>query len=318
MFSTIRGSIQRQVASTARAFSTTTTASQPRTWLPIASAALAATGMSAYYFSTSSASAESAKAALNGDNQWVDLKLVEAKDLSKNTKAFRFALPSDEYVLGLETAGCVLTKFTGANGKPVIRPYTPVSDPAQKGYVEFVIKVYQEGNMSKHIFGLKPNDTLAFKGPIQKYKWTPNLHKQIGLLGAGTGITPLYQLMHAIDSNPEDKTKVTLFYGNLTDEDILIKDKLDAIAKKKPDQFKIHYFIDKPTSNWEGNTGYITKDYLAANLFSPKEDNVKVFVCGPPPFYKAVSGNKVSPTDQGELTGSLAELGFTKDQVFKF
>lgn len=51
----------------------------------------------------------------------------------------------------------------------------------------------------------------------------------------------------------------------------------------------------------------------------PKEgDKVKIFVCGPPGLYKAISGGKKSPSDQGELEGYLKELGYSKDQVYKF
>lgn len=35
-------------------------------------------------------------------------------------------------------------------------------------------------------------------------------------------------------------------------------------------------------------------------------------------MYKAISGNKVSPKDQGELSGILAELGYKAEDVFKF
>jgi cytochrome-b5 reductase len=43
-----------------------------------------------------------------------------------------------------------------------------------------------------------------------------------------------------------------------------------------------------------------------------------VYVCGPPGMMASVSGNKKSPSDQGDLTGILADMGFTKEQVFKF
>lgn len=64
--------------------------------------------------------------------------------------------------------------------------------------------------------------------------------------------------------------------------------------------------------------GMITKDLLKTVLPEPKTDNVKVFVCGPPGLYKAISGGKKSPTDQGEVEGYLKELGYSKDQVYKF
>jgi NAD(P)H-flavin reductase len=41
-------------------------------------------------------------------------------------------------------------------------------------------------------------------------------HDAVGLIAGGTGITPCYQLIKAIFKNPNDKTKVTLVYGNVT------------------------------------------------------------------------------------------------------
>ena len=35
-------------------------------------------------------------------------------------------------------------------------------------------------------------------------------------------------------------------------------------------------------------------------------------------MYKAISGGKKSFSDQGEVTGALGELGYNKDEVFKF
>lgn len=44
----------------------------------------------------------------------------------------------------------------------------------------------------------------------------------------------------------------------------------------------------------------------------------KIFVCGPPSMVKALSGEKKSPADQGELTGMLAKLGYAPAQVYKY
>ena len=50
----------------------------------------------------------------------------------------------------------------------------------------------------------------------------------------------------------------------------------------------------------------------------PEEENIKVFVCGPPGLCKSISGEKKSPQEQGELQGYLKELGYKEDQVYKF
>lgn len=71
-----------------------------------------------------------AKAALTGGDQgFIGLRLESVENINHNTKKFRFALPEDDQVSGLKVASAILTKFKEPNmEKPVIRPYTPVSD----------------------------------------------------------------------------------------------------------------------------------------------------------------------------------------------
>lgn len=68
------------------------------------------------------------KALTGGDQGFVSLKLDNVENVNHNTKKFRFKLPEDDMVSGLEVASAILTKFKPEGGKPVLRPYTPVSD----------------------------------------------------------------------------------------------------------------------------------------------------------------------------------------------
>lgn len=273
----------------------------------------------AYYYTTLNGQSiynETGKTFTN-PNEWIDLKLKDSVSVGQNSKKLIFELKDANDVSGLVNASCLLTKFVTPKGNNVIRPYTPISDVDQKGIIEFLVKKYEGGKMSSHIHDLKPNDTLSFKGPVVKWKWEPNQYKSIDLIGGGTGITPLYQLLHEITKNPQDNTKVNLYYGSINKEDILMKPELDAIADNHKDQVNIVYFLDQAPPNWSGETGFITKDYLQKHLPGPSKDS-KVFICGPPGLYKALSGMKNSPTDQGEVSGALAELGYTKEHVYKF
>ena len=128
----------------------------------------------------------------------------------------------------------------------------------------------------------------------------------------------MYQLIRAIFKNPSDKTKVTLVFGNLSEPDILLKPELQDLENTYPNRFRAFYVLDHPPEGWMQGSGHITKELLKTVLPEPKEANVKVFVCGPPGLYKAISGAKKSPADQGELTGMLKELGYSKEQVYKF
>jgi cytochrome-b5 reductase len=123
----------------------------------------------------------------------------------------------------------------------------------------------------------------------------------------------------AIFKNPADKTKVTLIYGNVSEQDILMKKEFEELENTYPQRFRAFYVLDNPPEQWQGGKGYVTKELLKTVLPEPKEgEKIKIFVCGPPPMYKAISGGKKSPADQGELDGYLKELGYSKDQVYKF
>ena len=94
-----------------------------------------------------------------------------------------------------------------------------------------------------------------------------------------------------------------------------MKKELDSIAAKHPEQFEVKYYLDNvEASKGDFKKGFITKEDLTSHV---KPEN-QVFVCGPPPFMKAFSGPKNSPSDQGEVTGVLADLGASKQNVYKF
>jgi cytochrome-b5 reductase len=189
----------------------------------------------------------------------------------------------------------------------------------EKGFLDLLVKKYPNGAMSEHLHNMEPGQRLDFKGPLPKYPWSPNKHSHIALIAGGTGITPMYQLARAIFSNPEDKTKVTLVFANVTEEDILLKREFEDLENTYPQRFRAFYVLDKPPKEWTGGKGFINKELLKTVLPEPKIENIKIFVCGPPGMYKAISGVKKSPSDQGELDGSVLEqLGYSKDQVYKF
>ena len=165
---------------------------------------------------------------------------------------------------------------------------------------------------------MTPGQRLEFKGPIPKYPWSANKHNHIALIAGGTGITPMFQLARQIFKNPVDKTKVTLVFGNLTEDDILLKNEFEKLEQDYPQRFRAFYLVDTPPPSWPYGSGHVTKELLEKVIPGPQEENIKVFVCGPPGMYKALAGMKKSPQDQGELEGVLKDLGYSKDQVYKF
>ncbi|GFY99779.1 FAD/NAD(P)-binding oxidoreductase [Actinidia rufa] len=226
----------------------------------------------------------------------------------------------------------------------IVFRYTPISDPDSKGYFDLLIKVYPEGKMSQHFASLKPGDVVDVKGPIEKLRYTPNMKKHIGMIAGGTGITPMLQIIDAILRNPDDNTQVSLLYANVSPDDILLKHKLDVLAASYPN-LKIFYTVDNPSKDWNGGSGYITKDMVVKGLPGPSDDALILLivaayaqnvvpdgskngyaplcdhiasVCGPPGMMNHISGGKAKDWSQGEVSGILKELGYTEQMVYKF
>ena len=152
--------------------------------------------------------------------------------------------------------------------------------PDTQGHMDFVIKRYPNGPMSEHMHNMAPGQRLDIKGPIPKYPMETNKHRHVAMIAGGTGITPMYQVMRRIFKDPEDKTEVTLVFGNITEDDILLKKELAELENTYPRRFHAVYTLDKPPEGSNRAKGFISKDLLKTVLPEPKEENVKIFVCG--------------------------------------
>lgn len=80
--------------------------------------------------------------------------------MSHDTAVYRFALNNDS-VAGLPVASCLLVRAPlGPEGKPVVRPYTPISHPHER-HLDLLVKSYPAGVMSKHFATLKVGDKVC-------------------------------------------------------------------------------------------------------------------------------------------------------------
>lgn len=285
----------------------------PRAQLAAVSAMLA-TASFAVLDAQCESQSEQPKVALS-PKEFRSFTVHKVETLSPNTKRITFALPGDDYEMGITTASCLAAKAK-INGKNVIRAYTPTNLNNELGFLELVVKGYPTGLMSKHIVELQEGDALDMKGPFLKFKYEAGKYKKLGLIAGGSGITPMLQLIKQVCRNPADHTEVVLLFANQTEDDILLRDEIDALTYLYP-QFKVVYVLDKPSETWTGPTGFVSKELIEEFMPAPSDDNL-VCVCGPPPMMYHVSGDKAKDKSQGELQGLLKELHYTSTQVFKF
>mmetsp|Transcript_8197 Transcript_8197/g.22738 ORF Transcript_8197/g.22738 Transcript_8197/m.22738 type:complete len:347 (-) Transcript_8197:258-1298(-) len=243
------------------------------------------------------------------------LPLIKKKVLSHDTCRYTLGLP-EGHVLGLPIGQHISLKFTGPDGKAVMRSYTPVTDDSRLGEVELVVKVYRPllpkfpngGLLSQHLDSLKIGQTILVKGPKGHLTYkgrgkfsTKPLGKpleerscaQIGMMAGGTGITPMLQILQAVFLNPkyrDGRTRVKLLYANQTPDDILVRQELEDLAAEFQDRLEIWYTVDRvgdKEKDWKYSTGFINTDMVQKHvMFEGDNKNTQVFMCGPPPMVK--------------------------------
>lgn len=257
------------------------------------------------------------KNVLNGRG-WLDPALfqkpplIKKELLSADCYRFVFALPSSDTVAGLPIGQHVSIRGS-VDGKLLSRSYTPVSNNVDRGQLEFIVRCYANGALTNgYLKQLEVGDEVEFRGPKGGIRYEPGMCKKMGMVAGGTGITPMYQLIRAICENPRDTTEVSLIYANRTEKDILLRDELDAFARKYPGNFKIFYVLEQTPAGWNGGSGYVTREMIEEQFALPSP-TTKVFLCGPPPMVDSV---KKSLNSLGfKLPGTIAKTG---DRVLCF
>ena len=157
-------------------------------------------------------------------------------------------------------------------GQPleVVRSYTPISSDEEPGHFDLLIKAYPTGNISKHMATLNVGQTMKVKGPKGAMVYSPGLVRHFGMIAGGTGITPMLQIIKAIirgrpRNGGKDTTEVDLIFANVNQEDILLREDLDTLAKEDAG-FRVHYVLNNPPEKWDGGVGFVTPDMIKVCL----------------------------------------------------
>ncbi|EFJ43675.1 nitrate reductase [Volvox carteri f. nagariensis] len=258
--------------------------------------------------------------------QKVKLPLIERIELNRNTRIFRFGLPSPQHRIGLPVGKHVFTYAT-INGENVMRAYTPISGDEELGRLDMLIKVYfanehpafpDGGKMSQHFESLRIGDTVEFKGPLGhfvydgrgSYTLNGKLHKHathMSFVAGGTGITPCYAVIKAALRDPEDKTQISLVFANNTEEDILLREELDELANNHPDRFHLWHTVSQTnSSDWKFSTGRVTLEMFKQHLFACSGPECLALMCGPPAMLEHC------------CVPFLESMGYSKEQMIHF
>jgi ferredoxin-NADP reductase len=189
-----------------------------------------------------------------------------------NVTSFRFPRPAE---LNYK-AGQFFFVTLKSDGKELSKHFSFSSSPTEKTHIEFTKKL-SDSDFSAALKGLKEGDWARIDAPYGKFTFEGE-HEKIGLLGGGIGITPFKSICQYC-TDMHLNTKVTLLYGNRTEDDIAFRKELEALQRQNKN-LKVVFILNEAGSGWKGATGLITAEMIKKEIPDYKE--TVFYTCGPP------------------------------------
>lgn len=179
------------------------------------------------------------------------LKLAKKQQLTKNTFALELEIPDElKSAFRFQSGQYIPVKYQH-NGEIFINDYSITSAPFENK-IALGIKVNSSESSVNEIINKNIGDCIEAGLPKGRFTIPAKPHEFRTILGfaSGIGITPILSHFKNI-LHSEPRTRLFLFYGNKTSEDIAYREELDNLARKYGERLQIFYFLsqEKPIDN---------------------------------------------------------------------
>lgn len=206
-------------------------------------------------------------------------------------------------------AGQFLTFVLEGNGQEVRRSYSMSSAPGIDELPAITIKRVANGEISRYWHDhVQVGTLLRVLPPAGRFTLEPadGTARDIVLIGAGSGITPLFSILKYVLAH-EPESRVTLLYASRRERSIIFGEQLEEWQQRYPSRLKIVHVLSQPSDDWLGTRGRINNFRLermvGESLHFPTE-RARFFLCGPFELMRTA-----------EIT--LRFMGFEGDQIRK-
>jgi CDP-4-dehydro-6-deoxyglucose reductase len=156
----------------------------------------------------------------------------------------------------------------------VKRSYSIANVFQENASLEFLIKKYETGLMSKYWFEeAKENDLLRMEGPLGTFFYRETKKQNIVFLATGTGIAPIKSIIENFIQNEDNfKTKtIWIFYGGRNENEFY------WVPPNSKLNFNVVPVLSRPSNNCDYEMGYIQNIVLKQNI---DLRNSVVYACG--------------------------------------
>ncbi|MEC5148191.1 iron-sulfur cluster-binding domain-containing protein [Chitinophaga sp. 212800010-3] len=237
---------------------------------------------------------------------YFQLRITAIIQETPGTYTYRLENTSSEPVV--YQAGQFLTFLVTLNNKEFRRSYSFSSTPGIDPFMSVTVREKTNGEISRHIIrNWKVNDVVTALEPSGRFTYenkTP-AQKDIFLLAAGSGITPIYSLLkHMLAYDPEAHIK--LIYSNSSPERTIFYQQLQQLQTVYPSRLScIFLFSNDPDAHHAyRRLNNILLEQLVKTHLRFEAADARFFLCGPPDYMRTIM-----------LT--LTFMGFVDDQLHK-
>lgn len=166
-------------------------------------------------------------------------------------------------------------RFLGSPGWTRANPFSLSAAPTE-GRLRITVKDLGDG--SRRLKGVAPGDRVLFEGPYGRLHAGVRARDKVLLMASGIGITPMRALLEELPQRPGE---VTLIYRGRTEEDLVLRAELDALAADRG--ARVHYLVggrEPSRASWlPRGTGWAT-DADALRDLVPDIAGHDVYLCG--------------------------------------
>ena len=177
--------------------------------------------------------------------QFYGLKLAKKRQLTKNTYALELEVPSDLKEVFRFQAGQYVPIKLIYDGVLSVHDYSMTSAPYE-GVLELGIKINSQKSAANAFLDMEIGQIVEVGKPQGRFTLISKPHEFRTILGfaAGIGITPILSHFKNI-LHQESRTRLFLFYGNKTSQEIAFKEELDDLVTKYPDRLQVFHFLSQ-------------------------------------------------------------------------
>ncbi|MFK7921112.1 MAG: 2Fe-2S iron-sulfur cluster-binding protein [Bacteroidia bacterium] len=182
-------------------------------------------------------------------------------------------------------AGQYLTFRFEIAGEEYIRSYSISTAPRLDDTIAITVKAVEGGIVSNYLLeNAKPGMAMEVSRPLGRFLIENSVKEQrnIVLLGAGSGITPLYSILRSTLFN-EPLSHVWLYYANSSPTDVIFREDLARLQRQFGNRFHLrqHFSQTEGRANAESIVSYVQT--------VPHANSCSFYLCGPAGWMKIVN-----------------------------